>query len=77
MMTSAGTANLRDMIINGAANPSQVVSDRISLAQASTAFAKFEQRVSANTRNSQATVKLWSRAQKQLLSVRPSVCRNR
>ena len=58
MMTSGLNSNLRDTIIDGAANPSQVVSDRISLAQASTVFAKFKNRVSANTCDSQAIVKL-------------------
>ena len=37
-------AKLRDMIITGAAKPSQVVSHRLSLDQAPEAFAKFEQR---------------------------------
>jgi len=58
MMTSGWNSNLRDTIINGAANPSHVVSDRISLAQASAVFAKFKNRVSANTCDSQAIVKL-------------------
>jgi len=34
---------LRDMIINGAAKPSQIVSHRLSLDQAPDAFRKFDQ----------------------------------
>jgi glutathione-independent formaldehyde dehydrogenase len=37
-------AKLRDMIITGAAKPSQVVSHRLSLDQAPEAFAKFDER---------------------------------
>jgi hypothetical protein len=57
-MTSGWNSNLRDTIINGAANPSQVVSDRISLAQASTVLQSSRIAISANTCDSQAIVKL-------------------
>jgi glutathione-independent formaldehyde dehydrogenase len=37
-------SKLRDMIINGAAKPSRVVSHRLPLDQAPDAFAKFDER---------------------------------
>jgi len=37
-------AKLRDMIITGAARPSQIVSHRLPLEDAPSAFAKFDQR---------------------------------
>ena len=37
-------SKLRDMIINGAAKPSQVVSHRLALDKAPAAFAKFDAR---------------------------------
>jgi glutathione-independent formaldehyde dehydrogenase len=37
-------SRLRDMIINGAAEPGQIVSQRLSLDQAPRAFAKFDAR---------------------------------
>jgi len=37
-------SKLRDMIINGAAKPSQVVSHRLALGEAPEAFEKFDRR---------------------------------